>query len=57
MEIGKIEGIKQGIAEGRKNTCFKIAKKMLEAGTSIEEISKITELTFEEIKNLKEEMK
>lgn len=73
LEIGKIEGIKQGIeqgvkqgvkqgieqgiAEGRKNTCFKIAKKMLEAGTSIEEISKITELTFEEIKNLKEEMK
>lgn len=57
IKQGVKQGVKQGIAEGRKNACFKIAKNMLEVGTSIEEISKITELTFEEIKNLKEEMK
>lgn len=49
IEEGLEEGIKKGIKEGIK----KMAKKMLERGDSIESISSITELTIEEINELK----
>ena len=47
-EYMKNEGIKEGIEESKKE----IAKKLLNKNMPLKEISEITELTTEEIKNL-----
>ncbi len=49
---GRKEGIEAGKIEGEKQAKIKIARKMLEANKSIEEIMEYTELTKEEIENL-----
>ena len=48
IEKGKAEGLAQGIKETQLST----ARKMLQLGMSIEEISEITGLTKEEVDNL-----
>lgn len=52
-EKGREEGLKQGLKEGEKNKSIAIAKKMLKENMSIELISNITDLSIEEIENLK----
>ena len=53
FNTGKEEGIRQGIDKGKKEKQIEIAKKMLKKGMPINEIIELTELTEEEIKNLK----
>ena len=65
MEEGKKEGIKKGKEEGKKagreegrkegidSERKRMAKKLLELGMEIEEVQKITELSVQEIKNIK----
>ena len=43
----------EGIESGKKEEKLEIAKKMLAMGTSIENIAKVTDLSIEEIQNLK----
>ena len=50
---GRKEGIKEGIQDGRKKRNIEIAKKLFEKKYPLEEIMEITELTEEEIQNLK----
>lgn len=49
---GLKQGIEQGIEQG-KQQLIKTAKKLLEMGLSIDEVSKVTELTKEEVEKLK----
>ena len=49
---GLAEGIAKGLAQGIKETQLGTARKMLQLGMSIEEISEITGLTKEEVDNL-----
>ena len=49
---GKIDGIAEGIANGERKKQLEIAKKMKKEGLEIELISKVTELSVEEIKKL-----
>ena len=49
----RLEGIEEGIESGKKEEKLEIAKKMLAMGTSIENIAKVTDLSTEEIQNLK----
>ena len=49
----RLEGIEEGIESGKKEEKLEIAKKMLAMGTSIENIAKVTDLSIEEIQNLK----
>ena len=53
FNTGKEEGIRQGIDKGKKEKQMEIAKKMLKKGMPINEIIELTELTEEEIINLK----
>ena len=53
IKEGKEQGIKEGIKEGEKKKAIKIAKEMLKAKMSIEQISILTELSKEEIEKLK----
>ena len=57
IDEGKEQGIKQGynlgIESGKKENTINIAKKMLDKGTPVNDISEITGLTKEEILNLK----
>ena len=50
---GLESGIKKGIEEGAKEKQLEIAKKLLSKKVSIEEIVEITDLSKEEIENLK----
>ena len=52
-EDGLKEGLKKGIREGEKNEKINIAKKMILEKIDVETISKITELSKEEIENIK----
>ena len=52
-EKGKEEGREEGREEGAKNKGIKIAKKMLLKDISIEDIIEMTDLTKDEIENLK----
>lgn len=45
-------GFREGVTKGEKNKQLEIAKKMLELKMSIEQISQVTGLTEEEIKNI-----
>ncbi len=49
---GRKEGREEGIKEGEKQGNLKTAKKMLDKGFSIEDISDITGLTIDEIKTI-----
>ena len=49
---GKQQGIKEGISQGIEKANMENAKKMLELNMDLETISKITNLTIEQIKNL-----
>ena len=55
-EYMKNEGIKEGInkgkEEGKQEKTEEIAKKLLNKNMPLKEISEITELTIQEIKNL-----
>lgn len=54
-EEGIEQGIQEGIQEGTKQNSLEIAKELLALDTiSIEQISKITKLSLNEIKKLKE---
>ena len=57
MEKGIKEGIKKGIKEGKKEGKKEIAIKMIREKIDEEIISKVTNLSLEEIKNLKNEIK
>lgn len=46
------QGIKQGIEKGKEEEKIEIAKEMLKLGMKLEEISKITKLTIEEIRKI-----
>lgn len=54
IEKGIEEGIKNGEASGKKKSQIEIAKKLLKLNMPIEQISKITELSIEEIEKLKD---
>ncbi len=50
------EGIQKGKEEGKKEEKYEIARKMLSLGMEMDLIMKLTELTYEEIIRLKQEM-
>ena len=50
---GKEDGLKEGLREGKKNEKINIAKKMILEKIDVETISRITELSKEEIGNIK----
>ena len=52
FRIGHEEGKKQGIEQGQKNKQMEIAKNLLKFGMKIEDISKATGLSIDEIKKL-----
>ena len=54
IKEGIEEGIKNGEASGKKKSQIEIAKKLLKLNMPIEQISKITELSIEEIEKLKD---
>ena len=54
IKKGINQGIKQGINQGEIKKSLEIAKKLLEKDMSIEDISKITELSKEEILKLQD---
>ena len=56
-EIGMEKGIKEGIKKGIKKGKREIAIKMIREKIDEEIISKVTNLSLEEIKNLKNEIK
>jgi predicted transposase/invertase (TIGR01784 family) len=49
----KQEGLQQGLERGERNKAFSIAKKMLAKGADFSEIEEITELSYEEISQLR----
>ena len=53
MEQGKLKGKQEGLQEGKLKRNLEIATKMLESNTDIDFISKITGLSFSQIKKLK----
>ena len=55
IELGKKEGIEQGIEQGKAEEKIEIAKKLLAKNSSIEEIMELTELSENEIMQLKED--
>lgn len=50
---GKQEGIKEGETRGKEENKIEIAKKMLKSKIDVEKISEFTELTIEELEELK----
>ena len=55
IEDGRIEGRAEGIEEGSKQKAYEIAKKLLYLNIALEDISKATGLSEEEIEELREE--
>ena len=53
MNERELAGIEKGLTEGRNVEKLELAKKMLEKNISIDDISEITDLTKEEIDNIK----
>jgi len=53
IKYAKEMAFKEGFEEGIKEVSFDVAKKCLQKGISVEDISKITDLTIEEIKQIK----
>ena len=54
IEKGIKKGIEKGIAEGEYKGGLKTARRMLEAGLSVDDIAKLTTLSLQEIEKLKE---
>ena len=54
-EEGLAEGREEGLAEGKTEERLEIAKKMLEMGLSVEQITEATGLSEEEVLKLKSE--
>lgn len=54
LEKGIEKGVEIGIAEGEYNGRLKTARRMLEAGFSVDDIAKLTILSLQEIEKLKE---
>ena len=54
-EEGLAEGREEGLAEGKTEERLEIAKKMLEMGLSVEQITEATGLSEEEVLKLKTE--
>ena len=52
LHFAREDGYEHGISQGKKEKSIDIAKKLQKQGMSLEEISEITRLTKEEIKNL-----
>lgn len=52
IEKGRVEGINEGIEKGANQRNFDIAETMLKEKSDIDFISKVTELSIEEIKKL-----
>ena len=52
---GREEGREEGLAEGKTEERLEIAKKMLEMGLSVEQITEATGLSEEEVLKLKSE--
>ena len=52
---GRKEGREEGLAEGKTEERLEIAKKMLEMGLSLEQITEATGLSEEEVLKLKSE--
>ena len=55
IEIATNKGIEQGIEQGRKEEKIETAKKLLAKNRSLEEIMELTELSEQEIMQLKED--
>ena len=55
IEEGRIEGRAEGIEEGSKQKAYEIAKKLLYLNIALEDISKATGLSIEEIEKLRKE--
>ena len=54
-EEGLAEGREEGLAEGEAKKSLEIAKKMLEMGLSVEQITEATGLSEEDVLKLKSE--
>lgn len=52
LKKGREEGLKEGIEQGRKEECFKNAKKMKQAGIAFDVIAQVTGLSIGEIASL-----
>ncbi len=55
IEEGRIEGRAEGIEKGSKQKAYEIAKKLLYLNIALEDISKATGLSIEEIEKLRKE--
>ena len=55
IDIATNKGIEQGIEQGRKEEKIETAKKLLAKNRSLEEIMELTELSEQEIMQLKED--
>ena len=53
MEKGKQQGIAEGMEKGVKSKSIEIAKNLLESGLDINFVSKHTNLSIEELEDLK----
>ena len=49
---GREEGLKEGLKEGRKAERIDVARRMLAAGLSVEQIAELTQLSIEQIKEI-----
>lgn len=56
IEEGLKEGIQKGMKQGTKESRINIAKNMLKRGMNVQDIVDITELTYDEVVKLKEEI-
>ena len=52
LKKGREEGLEEGLERGRKEECFKNAKKMKQAGIASDIIAHVTGLSMEEIASL-----
>lgn len=52
LKKGHEEGLKEGLEQGRKEECFKNAKKMKQAGIAFDVIAQVTGLSIGEIASL-----
>jgi|GEM_PF-6814800 len=53
LNQGKAEGIAQGVVQGQRLEKFNLAKKLLDMNMSESDIAKATDLSLEEVQNLK----
>lgn len=56
IERGIKRGMKQGMKQGMKKSSKRIASNMIKKGYTEESIASLTELSVEEIRNIKQEL-